>query len=92
MRFKFDKNKSKILRTNPKRGIGFEEVRKIWSYPYYQDSRSDDPEQYRAIGWVNGKLYSVIFEIREDRKGEYIHLVALWKSTRQEKKLYGKSI
>jgi len=92
MRFKFDKNKSKILRTNPKRGIGFEEAKKIWSYPYYQDSRSDDPEQYRAIGWVNGKLYSVIFEIREDRKGEYIHLVALWKSTRQEKKLYGKSI
>ena len=77
---------------NPNRGIGFEVAKKIWSYPYYQDSRSDDPEQYRAIGWVNGKLYSVIFEIREDRKGEYIHLVTLWKSTRQEKKLYGKSI
>lgn len=77
---------------NPNRGIGFEKAKKIWSYPYYQDSRSDDPEQYRAIGWVNGKLYSVIFEIREDCKGEYIHLMTLWKSTRQEKKLYGKSI
>ena len=92
MRFKFDKTKSKILRDNPKRGIGFEEAREIWAYPYYEDSRSDDPEQYRAIGWVNGKLYSVIFEIRKDSKGEFIHLVTLWRSTHQERKLYEKSI
>ena len=32
----------------------------------------------------------VIFEIREDNKGEYIHLVTLWRSTRQERNLYGK--
>jgi len=91
MRFKFDKNKSKILRKNPKRGIGFEEAKEIWAHPYYEDCRSDDPEQYRAIGWVSGKLYSVIFEIREDGKGEYIHLVTLWRSTPQERKLYEKS-
>jgi len=77
-----------MLRKNPKRGIGFEEAKEIWAHPYYEDCRSDDPEQYRAIGWVNGKLYSVIFEIREDRKGEYIHLVTLWISTPQERKLY----
>ena len=80
-----------MLRENPKRGIGFEEAKEIWAHPYYEDSRSDDPEQYRAIGWVNGKLYSVIFEIREDRKGEYIHLVTLWRSTPQERKLYEKN-
>jgi len=90
MRFKFDKNKSRSFRNNPKRGIGFEEAKEIWSHPYYEDCRSDDPEQYRAIGWVGGKLYSVIFEIREDNKGEYIHLVTLWRSTRQERNLYGK--
>jgi len=92
VRFKFDKNKSQILRNNPKRGIGFEKAKEIWSYPYYEDCRSDDPEQYRAIGWVNGKLYSVIFEIRDDSKGEYIHLVTLWKSTPQERALYEQSI
>ena len=91
MRFKFDNKKSEILRNNPKRGIGFEEVKEIWSHPYYEDCRSDDPEQYRAIGWVRGKLYSVIFEVREDSKGEYIRLVTLWKSTRQEEKLYEES-
>ena len=91
MRFKFVKNKSRSLKNNPKRGIGFEEAKEIWSHPYYEDCRSDDPEQYRAIGWVGGKLYSVIFEIREDNKGEYIHLVTLWRSTRQERNLYEKS-
>ena len=46
------------------------------------------PEQYRAIGWVGKRLYTVIFEIREDKEGEYYHLVTLWKATRQEKQLY----
>jgi hypothetical protein len=52
----------------------------------------DDPSQYRAIGWVKGKLYSVIFKIREDEEGEYYHLGTLWKSTSQEKKLYEENI
>jgi uncharacterized DUF497 family protein len=67
------------LRNNPKRKIVFEEAKEIWYHFYYEDQRSDEPEQYRAIGWVRGKLYSVIFEIREDEKGEYYHLVTLWK-------------
>ncbi len=46
-----------MLKNNPKRGIGFDEIQEIWSHPYYQDFRSDDPEQFRAIGWVKGKLY-----------------------------------
>ena len=61
------------------------------SVPYYQDYRSDDPEQFRAIGWAKGKLYSIIFEIREDKKGEYYHLVTLWRSTNEEIKLYEKN-
>jgi len=92
VRFKFDKEKSEQLRKNPKRKIGFEEAQEIWSYPYYEDQRVDNPEQYRAIGWVKGKLYSVIFEIREDEEGEYYHLVTLWKSTSQEEKLYEENI
>ena len=90
MRFKFDKTKSERLRNNPKRGIGFEEAQEIWQHPYYEDYRSDDPEQFRAIGWVKGTLYSVIFEMREDEEGEYYHLVTLWKATSPEKKLYEK--
>lgn len=88
MRFQYDGKKSRRLRANAKRGIGFEEAQELFYSPYYLDQRSDVPEQFRAIGWVREQLYTVIFEIREDRAGEYYHLVTLWKSTRQERQLY----
>ncbi len=92
MRFKFDYKKSMLLRNNPRRGIGFEEVQEIWMHPYYEDYRSDDPEQFRAIGLIKGKLYSTIFEVQEDEGGEYYHLVTLWQSTVKEVELYEKNI
>ncbi len=88
MRFHFDVRKSDRLRANPKRGIGFEEVKEVFDHPYYLDSRADSPSQFRAIGWVGERLYSVIFEVRRDKHGEYCHLVTLWKATREEQKLY----
>lgn len=93
LRLSFDARKSGRLRANPKRDVGFEEAQEIFSHPYYLDQRSDLPElpeQYRAIGWVGGDLYTVIFEAREDedKKEEYYHLVTLWKATKQEQKLY----
>jgi uncharacterized DUF497 family protein len=90
MRFKFDKHKSEALRRNRARGIGFEEVQKLWESPYYLDQRSEVPEQWRAIGWVGERLYTVIYEERSDRDGEYLHLVTLWKSTKEERNLYEK--
>jgi uncharacterized DUF497 family protein len=88
MRFDFDRRKSARLRANPKRGIGFEEAREVFHRPYYLDQRIDQPDQYRAIGWVGERLYSLIFEIREDKDGEYYHLVTLWKATKEEEGLY----
>lgn len=88
MRFHFDARKSKRLRANPRRGIGFEEAQEIFSHPFYLDQRLDAPEQQRAIGWVGNRLYTLIFEIREDAEGEYYHLVTLWKSSKQEQQLY----
>jgi uncharacterized DUF497 family protein len=88
MRFHFDKRKSERLRANPKRGIGFEEAQEIFRQPYYLDQRSDQPEQYRAIGWVAERLYAVILERRNDYAGEFYHLVTLSKATRQEQDLY----
>ncbi|MBU1171192.1 MAG: BrnT family toxin [Proteobacteria bacterium] len=88
MKFKFDGRKSAKVKADPRRQIDFVEVQEIWLHPHYVDCRSDDPEQFRAIGWVKGTLYSVIFEVREDKEGEYYHIVTLWKSTKQELKLY----
>lgn len=73
MRFSLDIRKSRRLRQNPKRGIGFEEARELFDRPYWLDQRSDVPDQYRAIGWVGDRLYSVIFEVREDEDGEILH-------------------
>jgi hypothetical protein len=44
--------------------------------------------QQRAIGWVGERLYTVIFEVREDREGEFQDLVTLWKATKEERHLY----
>jgi uncharacterized DUF497 family protein len=88
MRFSFDPRKSKSLRANRKRGIGFEEVQALFLQPYWLDPRSDVSGQYRAIGWVGSRLYSVIFEVREDEDGEILHLVTLWRSTKEEVRLY----
>ncbi len=88
MRFSFDPRKSKRLRANPRRGIGFEEVQALFSGPYWLDQRSDVPQQFRAIGWVGNRLYSVIFEPREDSEGEILRLVTLWRSSKEEIELY----
>ena len=92
MRFKFDKRKSIALRKNPRRGIGFEEAQEIFSRRYYEDQREDQPIQYRAIGWARGRLYAVIYEVREDTRGEFYHLVTLWKATAQEEMLYEENL
>ncbi len=88
LRLEFDEEKSRKLRGNRKRAVGFEETSELFCQPHYIDPRSDDPEQYRAIGWVAGKRYTVIFEIRRDDLGEYYHLVTLWKATNEDRKLY----
>lgn len=66
-------------------------MQEIWTHPYYLDQRGDYPEQYRAIGWVGGRLYAAIFEVREDNEGESYHLITLWKATKEERKLYEKN-
>ena len=92
MRFHFDARKSKNLRQNPKRGIGFEEAQQVFFHPYYLDQRVELPHQHRAIGWVGDRLYTLIFEIREDNEGEFYHLVTLWKATWEERILYEKHV
>ena len=90
-RFDFDPRKSQLLRNNPRRGIGFEEAKEIFARPYYLDRSSDFPEQYRAVGWVGDRLFSLTFEVRVDDEGEIYHLVTLWKATRKEEELYAKN-
>ena len=92
MRFSFDLAKSKQLRANPQRDIGFEELQALFEAEHILDRRSEDPEQFRAVGWVNGILYSVIYEVRQDAEGEFYHLVTLWKATKEERSAYAENV
>jgi uncharacterized DUF497 family protein len=88
MRFSFDPAKKQ---TPEGESASRHKVRggaELYSKPYWLDRRSDVPEQFLAVGWVGDRLYSVIFEVREDDEGEVTHLVTLWKSTKQEIRLY----
>ena len=88
MRIEFDKKKSEQLRNNPRRKIGFEEALELFNNVFIEDQHIDYPHQWRAIGWVQGELYTVVYEEREDKEGEYYHLVTLWKATKREKLIY----
>jgi uncharacterized DUF497 family protein len=88
MRFKWDKNKSKLLERDCRRGFSFDKVAQLFEHPYFLDQKNDDPEQFRAIGFVDDKMITLIFEVREDAKGEFYHFVTYWPSTTTERKLY----
>jgi uncharacterized DUF497 family protein len=88
MRFKFDKIKSQQLRNDPRRKIGFEEARKLFKSVFIEDQHVDFPHQWRATGWVGGELYTVVYEERNDKDGQYYHLVTLWKATKKERLIY----
>ena len=55
---------------------------------FIEDHHIDYPHQWRAIGWVQGELYTVVYEDRKDKDGDYYHFVTLWKATKREKLIY----
>jgi uncharacterized DUF497 family protein len=69
-----------------------EEAQEIFDQAYLVDQRSDNREQFRAIGRRGEHLYSVIFEIRRDSGGEYYHLITAWKATKEEEQSYAENI
>lgn len=90
MRFEFDLEKSR--RTRRKHGVSLEEAQEIFDQVYLVDQRSDDPEQFRAIGWCGARLCSVIFEIRHDSEGEFYRLITAWKATKEEEQSYAENV
>lgn len=75
-----------------KHGVALEEAQEIFDQVYLVDQKSDDPAQFRAIGWAGGRLCSVIFEIRHDSEGEYHHLVTAWIATQEEERIYAENV
>jgi uncharacterized DUF497 family protein len=90
VRFKYDRRKNREVKR--KHGVSLEEAREIFDQAYLIDQRNDYPEQFRAIGWCDARLCSVVFEIRHDSEGEYYHLVTAWKATEQEEQSYAENV
>ncbi len=90
MRFKFDAAKSRLVRQ--KHGLSLEDAQAIFDQAYVVDQKRDDPRQFRATGWCQGHLCSVMFEVRRDARGEYYHLITAWRATKQEQENYAENI
>jgi uncharacterized DUF497 family protein len=86
VRFKWNPLKNQLLYS--KRKLSFTAVISVFEQNYHLSQKCDDPEQWRAIGWHNGKLVTLIFEVREDRDGPYYWLITAWLSTRFEERLF----
>jgi uncharacterized DUF497 family protein len=89
-RFRFDRKKSETVKR--KHGVSLEEAQEIFDQAYIVDQKNDDPEQWRAIGWCDGRLCSVIYEIRSDTGGEYFRLITAWIATSEETQKYAENV
>ncbi len=86
MRFDWHDEKSQILQDS--RGYSLEEVSVVFGGEYVEQVKRDDPEQFIAIGDLEGALLSIIYEIRYDMEGEYVWLITYWPSTKREQEIY----
>ena len=90
MRFQFDAGKN--LEVKRKHGVSLVEAQEIFDQVHLVDQKSDDPGQFRAIGWCRGRLCSVIFEIQPDDEGVLYRLITAWRSTPQEEQCNAENI
>lgn len=91
MRIQWDPRKSRLLKENPQRRTSFEEAKILLETLDFQlggELKTLDPEQFYVIGFVGAKLITLVYEFRHDDLGEYIHLVTLWKTTKQERERF----
>lgn len=86
MKLDRDDSKSDTLQKN--RGFSFEKVAQILANDYFAVQKNDDPEQFAAIGFVDGQLITLIYEFRDFFDQEIIWLVTYWKSTKAEVRKY----
>lgn len=90
MRVNWDPFKNEYLKRT--RGIGFDDALELFSRPYVVQAKTDDPEQYKAIGFARGGLLiSLIIEIRTDDQGEFEWWITLWRASKEEAMIYDQS-
>jgi len=87
MDYGYDPAKDAELRQR-RGGVGFDDVVEVFRGVHLVTLKNDDPEQYRATGWCQGKLWTVIFEDIDDDLGTLRWLVTFWPATKNEREEY----
>ncbi len=89
--FHWDDDKSDLLAQT--RGYPLYDVaEKIFSHAYIEYQHRMYPEQSRAIGQVDGKLMTLVYEFVEDEFGSFIKLITYWPASNLEKSLYDQEL
>jgi uncharacterized DUF497 family protein len=87
----WDDKKSELLRRE--RGLTLLEAAELLTQERVERTKNDDPFQILATGYAQGKLLSLVYEIREHENGNtYYWLVTYWNATREERKTYENKI
>ena len=86
MDYSYDDQKDAELRK--RRSVGFEDVVNVFFQTHYWELKNDNPEQYLAIGELDGRFWSIVYEEWKDDLGELVWLVTFWPSTPREVERY----
>ena len=86
----FDREKDQELQR--RRGKGFADIVALLGKPHAVRENETYDNQFQAIGWVEGTLYTLIFEIFEEDEGGLLWLINFWPSTKSEREYYEQTI
>lgn len=87
MLFEYDHAKS--MANYLKHGVNFEDAKEIWRNAYVEfAARSAFENRYAIIGYIQNKLYTCIFCLREDK----IRIISCRRARKGEQLLYEKTI
>ena len=87
---RFSKRKGSVERKLKafKRGYSFRHVTTVLENEIGGGILCDIPEQFLSIGFLNNKMISIVYEVREDDEGQFTWIITYWKTTKEEIKRY----
>ena len=90
MDISFDREKDRQLQK--RRGKSFVDIVALLETPHVVRENQNYDDQFQAIGWIEGVLYTLVYEIFEEDQGTLLWLVNFWPSTRSEREHYEENI
>ncbi len=83
-----DEKSAKLKR---ERGFSLSDAAEVLLGQCVERTKNDEPWQGIAIGYAQGELLTLVYEIRENEEGiSYYWLITYWPSTKSERRIYEK--